>query len=185
MEAIQIYTFGGPEVMLLDEINPLKAGPDEILVHVKAAGVNPVDTYIRSGLYGPKQFPFTPGFDASGIVLEVGVNIENIAQGQRIFLSGSLTGTYAQQALCRPSQVHALPDSVSFEQGAALGVAYHTAFRALFQRGGAQKSQTVLIHGASGGVGIAAVQFAKAAGLNIIATAGSQAGLPGKERICH
>lgn len=177
MKAIKVYTFGGPEVMRLEEAPPLEVGDEEILVHVKAAGVNPVDTYIRAGWYGPKEFPFTPGMDAAGVVLETGKTIQHIAQGQRVFLSGSLTGTYAQQALCRPSQVHPLPDSVSFEQGAAIGVAYHTAYRSLFQRGGAKKGETVLIHGASGGVGIAAVQFAKAAGLTVIATAGSQAGL--------
>jgi len=177
MKAIKVYTFGGPEVMRLEEIPPLKVGSEEILVCIKAAGVNPVDTYIRAGWYGSKQFPFTPGMDAAGVVLKTGQTIEHIAQGQRVFLSGSLTGTYAQQALCQPSQVHPLPDSVSFEQGAALGVAYQTAYRALFQRGNAKKGETVLIHGASGGVGIAAVQFAKAAGLAVIATAGSQAGL--------
>jgi NADPH2:quinone reductase len=177
MKAIKVYTFGGPEVMRLEEIPPLEVGPEEILIRIKAAGVNPVDTYIRAGWYGPKEFPFTPGMDAAGLVLKTGKTIENIAQGQRVFLSGSLTGTYAQQALCRPSQVHPLPDSTSFEQGAALGVPYQTAYRSLFQRGGAKNGETVLIHGASGGVGIAAVQFAKAAGLTVIATAGSRAGL--------
>lgn len=177
MKAIKVYTFGGPEVMCLEEIPPLELGPEDALVHVKAAGVNPVDTYIRAGWYGPKEFPFTPGIDAAGVILETGKNIKSILPGQRVFLSGSLSGTYADQAICGPSQVHPLPDSVSFEKGAAVGVAYQTAYRSLFQRGGAKKGETVLIHGASGGVGIAAIQFAKAAGLTVIATAGSQAGL--------
>jgi NADPH2:quinone reductase len=97
--------------------------------------------------------------------------------GDRVYTSGSLSGTYAQQTLCTETQVHPLPANVSFEQGAAMGVAYGTAYRALFQRGDARPGETVLIHGASGGVGTAAVQLARAAKLLVIGTAGSDAGL--------
>jgi NADPH2:quinone reductase len=177
MKAIKVYKFGDPEVMRLEETQELEVDSEEALIQIMAVGVNPVDTYFRAGWYGPKKFPFTPGFDAAGIVLRAGQNIDSVTEGQRVFLSGSVTGTYAQQTLCRPSHIHLLPESISFEQGAAIGVPYYTAYRALFQRGCAKKSETVLIHGASGGVGIAAVQFAKASGLKVIATAGSQAGL--------
>lgn len=184
MKAIQVHEFGPPEVMGLEAVDLRPPGADEILVEIKAAGVNPVDTYIRAGWYGSRKSPFTPGLDAAGIAVQVGPDVKDVSAGQRVFISGSVTGTYAQQTICKSANVHPLPDAVSFEQGAALGVPYGTALRGLFQRGGAAEGQTVLIHGASGGVGIAAVQLAKAAGLTVIATAGSEAGrdLLGRQR---
>ncbi|MHC4927561.1 MAG: NADPH:quinone reductase [Planctomycetota bacterium] len=176
MKAICVHEFGDPDVMGLEEVDLPSPGDDEVIVDIKAVGVNPVDTYIRAGWYGPKKFPFTPGFDAAGVAAEVGPGVEQFSAGQRVYVSGSKTGTYAQQALCKSSCVHPLPEAVSFEQGAALGVPYSTAWRALFQRAGACKGETVLIHGASGGVGLAAGQLAKAAGLYVIATAGSDEG---------
>ena len=176
MKAIQVHEFGSPEVMGLQEVDLRTPQADEIVVEIKAVGVNPVDTYIRAGWYGTRTFPFTPGLDAAGVIFQVGPDVADVTVGQRVFLSGSVTGTYAQQTLCKSSHVHSLPDNVSFEQGAALGVPYGTAWRGLFQRTKAAEGQTVLIHGASGGVGLAAVQLAKAAGLKVIATAGSQAG---------
>jgi NADPH2:quinone reductase len=177
MKAIRIHQYGPPEVMQIEEIEPLQPKAGQILVEVKAAGVNPVDTYIRSGNYHlKKELPFTPGFDAAGVILQVGSNVKNLYAGQRVYTSDSLTGTYAQQTLCLPHHIHPLPDSVSFEEGAAIGIPYGTAWRALFQRGHAVSGERVLIHGASGGVGIAAVQLAAAAGLRVIATAGTPAG---------
>ncbi len=176
MDAIRVDEFGSPEVMYLGEVDLPTPGDGEMVIDVKAVGVNPVDTYIRAGWYGPKKFPFTPGFDAAGVVYQTGDNVSDVAVGDRVFVSGSRTGTYAQQTLCKASCVHTLPEGISFEQGAALGVPYKTAWRGLFQRGGAASGETVLIHGASGGVGIAAVQLAKAAGLTVIATAGSEEG---------
>jgi NADPH2:quinone reductase len=162
--------------MRLEHTAPPQVSAGQVLIEVKAVGVNPVDTYIRSGSYGPKEFPFTPGFDGAGIVLEKGSGVEKFTERQRVYLSVSTTGTYAEYARCKATQVHALPDSITFEQGAALGIPYHTAYRALFQKGLAKGGQTVLIHGASGGVGIAAIQFALGAGLEVIATAGSERG---------
>ncbi len=177
MKAIRIYQYGPPEVMQIEEIEPLQPKAGQVLVEVKAAGVNPVDTYIRSGNYHlKKELPFTPGFDAAGVILQTGPEVKNLYHGQRVYTSDSLTGTYAQQTLCLPHHIHPLPDSVSFEEGAAIGIPYGTAWRALFQRGHAVSGERVLIHGASGGVGIAAVQLAAAAGLQVIATAGTPAG---------
>lgn len=177
MKAIRIHQYGPPEVMQIEEIEPLQPKAGQVLVEVKAAGVNPVDTYIRSGNYHlKKELPFTPGFDAAGVILQVGSDVKNLYAGQRVYTSDSLTGTYAQQTLCLPHHIHPLPDSVSFEEGAAIGIPYGTAWRALFQRGHAVSGERVLIHGASGGVGIAAVQLAAAAGLQVIATAGTPAG---------
>jgi NADPH2:quinone reductase len=123
------------------------------------------------------NLPYTPGNDGAGIVAAVGAGVTRVKAGDRVYTSGALNGTYAEQTLCLEAQVHRLPDNVSFEQGAAMGVAYGTAYRGLFQRGDAKAGETVLVHGASGGVGTAAVQLARAAGMVVIGTAGSDAGL--------
>lgn len=177
MKAIRVHQFGGPEVLKLEEVPDLHAGPGQVVVTVKAAGVNPVDTYIRTGTYAIKpNLPYTPGNDAGGVVSEVGAGVTTVKSGDRVYTSKSISGSYAEQTLCNAENVHRLPENVSFELGAAVGVPYTTAFRALFQRGHARPAETVLVHGASGGVGIAAVQMARAAGLTVIGTAGSDAG---------
>ena len=177
MEAIRIHEFGGPEVMNLETGAALQAGPGQILVDVRAAGVNPVDTYIRSGTYAMKpDLPFTPGMDGAGTVAEVGDGGAHVSVGDRVYLAGTLTGSYASQTLCSPDQVYPLPGNVSFTQGAGIYVPYATAWRGLFQRAAGKPGETVLVHGASGGVGIAAVQMARAAGMTVIGTAGSEQG---------
>ena len=178
MKAIRVNQFGGPEVLKLEEVPNLKPGAGQVVVQVHAIGVNPVEAYIRTGTYAIKPtLPYTPGMDAAGIVAAVGDGVTSVKAGDRVYTSGSLSGTYAEQALCTEAQVHIQPDNITFEQGAAMGVAYGTAFRALFQRGGAKPGETVLIHGASGGVGTAALQLARAAKLLVIGTAGTDAGL--------
>ena len=177
MKAIRVFEYGDPEVMQLETVSQLTPGPGQVLVDLKAVGVNPVDTYIRAGRHpSRKALPYTPGMDAAGIVMEVGQGCSGIQVNDRVFVSGSLSGTYASQALCLPEHVHRLPDGIDFAQGAALGVPYGTACRALFGRANVTAGQTVLIHGASGGVGIAAVQLALAGGLKVIATAGTEKG---------
>ncbi len=177
MKAICVDRYGPPDVMQIRERPDLLAGEGQILISVKAVGVNPVDTYIREGWYPIKKPPgYTPGFDAAGLVEQVGRGVESFRPGDRVFVCGSLTGTYAEQTLCSPKQVFALPEKVSFSHGAALGTPYGTACQALFGRADAQAGQTVLVHGASGGVGIAAVQLAASAGLTVIATAGTDKG---------
>ena len=114
--------------------------------------------------------------DAAGVVLKVGPDVKTFRRDSRVYTSGSVSGTYAQQALCPAGRVHPLPDNITFEQGAALGVPYGTAWRGIFQRGQAAGGQWVMVHGASGGVGIAAVQIAAAAGMQVVATAGSEDG---------
>lgn len=178
MKAIRVREFGGPEVLCIEEVDDLVLGADEVLVRVQAVGVNPVETYIRAGTYALKPaLPYTPGNDAAGVVEEVGAKVKVWKPGTRVYTSGSLSGTYAQSTLCRADQLHLLPDRVSFAQGAAIGVPYATAYRALFQRAQARPGETVLIHGASGGVGLAATQLALAHGLEVIGTAGSSRGL--------
>jgi NADPH:quinone reductase len=177
MKAIRVEEFGEPEVMRLVELPDLKASDEAILVRIHAAGVNPVETYIRAGTYARKpQLPYTPGSDGAGVVAAVGPAVDTVKPGERVFLSGSITGTYAEMALCTREQVHPLPDGASFAQGAALGVPYATAYRALFHRGGVRAGEAVLVHGASGGVGTAAVELARAAQIQVFGTAGSSEG---------
>lgn len=178
MRAIRIHAFGEPEVMRLEEVPELRPGAGEVVVKVHAAGVNPVDTYIRAGMYRPDmEIPYTPGIDGAGVITAVGEGVRHRKVGDRVYVAWCLSGTYAEEVLCREFQTHPLPEHVSFAQGAAIGVPYGAAFRALFQRARAVAGESVLVHGASGGVGIAAVQFAKAAGLWVIGTAGSERGM--------
>ncbi len=178
MKAIRVHEFGGPEVMRLEDVPNLSADPGQVVVEVKAIGVNPVESYIRTGTYATKpSLPYTPGNDAAGIVKEVGAGVTSVAAGERVYTSTCISGAYAEQALCNALNVHRLPDNVTFEQGAGVGVPYGTAYRALFQRGNAKAGETVLVHGASGGVGIASVQMARAAGLTVIGTAGTEEGM--------
>ena len=176
MKAIRVHEFGAPEVMRLEDVADLQPAAGQVLVRVKAVGVNPVDTYIRAGMYTRKpNLPYTPGSDAAGIVEAVGEGVAKVQAGKRVYVAGTLSGAYAEFCLCDENQVFPLPEMVSFEQGAGVFVPYATAFRALFQKAKAQPGETVLIHGASGGVGIAAIQFAKAANLTVFGTGGSEA----------
>ena len=177
MKAIVIREFGAPEVLRLEEAADLQPNKNQILVKVKAAGVNPVDTYIRAGNHATAPPPpFTPGKDGAGIVETVGANVSKVKAGDRVYLANSVTGTYAEFALCEENQVYNLPANVSFEQGAGVAVPYATSFWGLFDKGKPESGEIVLIHGASGGVGIAAIQHAKHFGLKIIGTASSEQG---------
>jgi NADPH2:quinone reductase len=177
MKAILVNEFGAPEVMKLTEIQDPKPARGEILVKLQAIGINPVDTYIRAGQYAMKpELPYTPGKDGAGIVEAIGGSVSSAAVGDRVYIDGAVTGAYAEKALCLESQIHRLPENISFEQGAGIGVPYSTAYHALFHRAKAVAGETVLIHGASGGVGTAAVQLARAAGLTVIATGGTDEG---------
>ncbi len=178
MKAVRVSAFGGPEVLKLEDVPAPRPGSGEVLVRVKAVGVNPVDTYMRSGAYGAANpaLPWTPGTDAAGVVEAAGPGVE-ARPGQRVYTAGTISGAYAELALCRSSQVHPLPERVTFAQGAGVWVPCGTAYRALFQLAQGKSGETVLVHGASGGVGLAAVQLARAAGLTVIATAGSDEGL--------
>ncbi|MFA5504583.1 MAG: NADPH:quinone reductase [Vulcanimicrobiota bacterium] len=177
MRAIKVEQFGPPEVMQCGEVTLASPGPGQARVRIEAAGVNPVDTYIRSGAYGRlPELPYTPGRDGSGVVVEVGPDYDGPPVGQRVYLVESLTGTYAEETLCNQSQLYPLPDEANFAQGAAVGIPYTTAYYALIFKGLARPGQRVLIHGGSGGVGLAAVQLAVGLGLQVVATAGTEEG---------
>ncbi len=177
MKAIIVKEFGEPEVMKLEEVSDLEPSENQVLVKIEAAGINPVDTYIRAGQHSQKpNLPYTPGKDAAGIVEKVGANVRKFKADDRVLTADSVTGTYAEFCLCEEKQLIKLPENISFEQGAGVFVPYATSYRALFQKAKAKKGETVLIHGASGGVGTAAVQWAKNAGLKVIGTASSEDG---------
>jgi NADPH:quinone reductase len=177
MKAVRVSAYGDPSVLKLEEIPTPQPGPDQVLVRNRAVGVNPVDTYLRSNTdnRGPK-LPYTPGSDAAGVVEAIGPGVTGVKAGDRVYVGGTATGAYAELSLCAPSQIHPLPAAVTFAQGAAVNVPYATAFHALFNRGHAQAGETLLVHGASGGVGIGAVQLARARGLTVIGTAGTDRG---------
>jgi NADPH2:quinone reductase len=177
MRAIRVREFGEPEVMRLEETPDLEPAVNEILVRVCAVGVNPVDTYIRAGQYARRPpLPYTPGSDAAGVVEKTGAEIVKFKVGDRVYVAGTATGSYAEFCLCLETQIFPLPANVSFEQGAGVFVPYATAFRALFQKAKIKAGEIVLIHGATGGVGTAAIQLAKAAGARIVGTGGSERG---------
>lgn len=176
MRAIMVHEFGPPEVMRLEELPDPIPGPGQLLIRVKAIGVNPVDTYIRAGLFYRRGLPYTPGTDLSGVVEAIGEGVSAFKPGDRVYTSGTVTGAYAGLSLCAEKQCHMLPKTLTFAQGACVGVPYATAYRALFHKAKALAKETVLVHGATGGVGIASVQLAKAWGLKVIATGGTERG---------
>ena len=166
----------------LDELQP---GAGQVLVKMHAAGINPSDTYVRLGPHGPwaatphllPALPFTPGKDGAGEVVDVGQGTLNApAIGSRVYTTGSVSGTYAEYALCDAAHVRPLPDAVSFAQGACVGVPCATAYRALFTCCRAKEGDAVFVHGASGAVGLAAVQLAAAHGCHVVGSASSEAG---------
>ena len=177
MKAIRVHEFGGPEKLKLEQVADLKPGASQVLVKIKAVGVNPVETYIRTGTYAVKpNLPYTPGADGAGEIAAVGEGVTRFKPGDRVYTVGSLSGTYAEQALCTEAQVHPLPKNVSFTQGAAMGVPYGTAYRALFHKAEIRPGEWLLVQGATGGVGTAAVQLARARGVRIIGTGGTEEG---------
>jgi len=177
MKAIRVSEYGGPAVLKLEEVPTPQPAPSQVLVRNHAVGVNPVDTYLRTNTdnRGPK-LPYTPGSDAAGVVEAVGGEVKGVKAGDRVYFGGSVTGAYAELSLCTEAQVHPWPAGASFAQGAAVNVPYATAYHALFNRAHGQAGETVLVHGASGGVGIGAVQLARARGLTVIGTAGTERG---------
>jgi NADPH:quinone reductase len=181
MKAIRVHQAGEPDVLKYEDAPDPKPAAGQVLVRVKAAGINPVDTYIRSGRYAQMpSFPFIPGGDTGGVVEAVGEGVQRLKVGDRVYTAGGtarlLTGGYAELLACDADLAYPLPVSLTFAQGAAVGVTYATAARALHHKARAIPGETLFVHGASGGVGIAAVQLARAHGLRIIGTAGSERG---------
>jgi NADPH2:quinone reductase len=178
MKAIVVHEFGGPEVLKIEEVPTPHAQAGQVLVRIRAAGVNPYDTYMRNGLYAIKPpLPYTPGSDAAGEVEAIAEGVTQPKRGDRVYVARTVSGAYAEYALTLQAQVHPLPAKITYAQGAGVWVPYGTAYHALYHCAGARAGETVLVHGASGGVGIAAVQIARAMGLTVLGTAGSKKGL--------
>ncbi|EDL82539.1 rCG28670, isoform CRA_a [Rattus norvegicus] len=178
MRAIRVFEFGGPEVLKLqsDVVVPAPQS-HQVLIKVHACGVNPVETYIRSGTYSRKPaLPYTPGSDVAGIIESVGDGVSAFKKGDRVFCFSTVSGGYAEFALSADNTTYPLPETLDFRQGAALGIPYFTACRALFHSARARAGESVLVHGASGGVGLATCQIARAHGLKVLGTAGSEEG---------
>lgn len=179
MRAIRVFEFGKPDVLKLCTDVPVPSPSDnQVLIRVHACGINPVETYIRTGVYARiPTLPYTPGTDIAGIVDRVGKDVTSFKNGDRVFATSTITGGYAEYALASVEAVYLLPKQLNFKQGAALSVPYLTAHRALFRKAHVRPGEIVLVHGASGGVGIAACQIARAYGLRVFGTAGTSGGL--------
>ncbi|MDB5325266.1 MAG: Zn-dependent oxidoreductase, NADPH:quinone reductase, partial [Phycisphaerales bacterium] len=181
MKAVHVKQFGGPEVLNLADLPDPIPGDGEVLIRLHATGVNPVETYVRAGKYAVlPPLPYTPGHEAAGVITALGASVVDLKVGQRVWVSMTISGhgqgTYAEQCVAAAGHVHALPDALSFEQGAAINVAYVTAHRALFDRADLKPGDIVLIHGATGGVGLAAVQIAARHGAIVLGTGGTAEG---------
>lgn len=177
MKAIRIYEFGGPEVMKLEDIERPVPAADEILIKVYASGINPADYAIRKGdndlLRSMIKLPLTLGWDAAGVVEEVGKNVTNFKKGDEVYGIPNFpgNGSYAEYAAAKANQFALKPKSLSFVEAAAVPLAADTAWSGIFSFGNLQPGQKLLVHGAAGGVGSFALQFAKAKGAYVIATA--------------
>jgi NADPH2:quinone reductase len=177
MKAIQVSAFGDPSVLHLADLPTPTPGPHQLLIKVHAAGVNPVDTYVRSGTYPAlPKLPYTPGSDGAGVVIAAGSDAKRFAVNQRVYFGRAATGSYAEFAVVDEQFVGPLPEGKTYEDGAALYVPYFTAYQALFVRAQVRRGEAVLIHGATGCVGQAAIQWLAQSKFKILATGGSERG---------
>jgi NADPH:quinone reductase and related Zn-dependent oxidoreductases len=176
IQSILVHQYGGPDQLKLAQTQRPTPQAGEVLVHVYAAGVNPVDWKIRRGdfrSFGPQHFPYIPGSDIAGIVEEVGPGVTAFQPGQAVFGQSNI-GAYTEYATASVEALAAKPENVSFAEAAAIPIGATTAWQTLFDAGKLQAGQRVLIQGASGGVGLFAVQFAHLKGAYVIGTTSSQ-----------
>jgi len=174
MKAVLCKHYGPPSELTVEDVPALHAGPGQVLVAVHACGVNFPDTLIIQGQYQFKPpFPFSPGAEVAGLVMEVGSGVTGFQAGDRV-IAATTWGGYAQQALAQADRVTHMPDGMDFQTGAAFLLTYGTSHHALKDRGQLQAGETVLVLGAAGGVGLAAVEIAKAMGAKVIAAASSE-----------
>jgi NADPH:quinone reductase-like Zn-dependent oxidoreductase len=171
MKAIVISKSGPPEVLKLAEVPEPELRAGEVVVRVKAAGVNFADLFARQGLYADApQPPFTPGLEVSGTLEKVGSEVQGLKEGQRV-MAVVRSGGYAEKTPVPAQAVVPMPESMDFQQAAALPINYLTAYHMLFYMGNIRPGERVLIHAAAGGVGVAALQLCQIAGAEIYATA--------------
>lgn len=174
MKAVLIYKFGGPEELKYEDAPEPNINPDDVLIKVMATSVNPVDWKIRKGEHGGDlKFPAILGWDVSGVITKVGSDVHDYKVGDEVYARPDLkrNGTYAEYVAVRASEIYFKPKSVDHTTAAAIPLASLTAWQGIFDHGKLQAGQKILIHGASGGVGTFAVQFAKWKGAYVIGTA--------------
>ncbi|MFC6717531.1 NADPH:quinone reductase [Natrialbaceae archaeon GCM10025810] len=175
MRAVRLEEHGDADVLDVADVDRPEPGPDELLVEVAAAGVNPVDTYFREGSYAPAELPFTPGVDVAGTVAEVSDDVEGFDEGDRVYGTGignaTYQGGYAEYATVPDDRVVHLPDGVDATEAGAAGVAAVTSWRALIDHANLDPAEYCLVHGGSGGVGHAAVQIAASVHARVLTTA--------------
>ena len=171
MQTIQAQDYGGPEVLVPAQVPLPEPNADQVLIQLKAAGVNPADWKYRSGAFKqfvPLQFPWTPGMEGAGKVQAVGINVTGFKKGQAVY--GIVTGGYAEYALAQAGDIQPKPESITFEEAASLPVGVLTAWAAVIDTANVQAGQSVLVHGGAGGVGVYAVQLARWKGAHVTTT---------------
>jgi NADPH:quinone reductase-like Zn-dependent oxidoreductase len=172
MQAIQAQDYGGPEVLVLEQVPRPEPNDGQVLIRLKAAGVNPADWKYRTGLYKqfmPLEFPWTPGLEGSGVVEAVGASVSSLKKGDEVY--GIVSSGYAEYALALANEIQRKPVELTFEEAAALPMGVLTAWGAVIDTAQVEAGQRVLIHGAAGGVGSYAVQLAKWKGAHVTGTA--------------
>ncbi len=172
MQAVRIHDYGGPEALVLETAPRPQPNADQVLIRLKAAGVNPTDWKMRSGAYKqfmPLQFPWTPGVEGAGVIEAVGANVSAFRPGQEVY--GVLTGGYAEYALAQAKDIQPKLRNLTFEQAASVSLGALTAWGAVVETAKVEAGQRVLVHGAAGGVGGFAVQFARWKGAHVIGAA--------------
>ena len=176
MKAAVLQQYGGPEVLKLQEVSRPEPKDDEVLIRVIAAGVNPVDAYVRQGRLSERGFdkrPMIIGYDIAGVVEKIGARITKFKAGDAVYAYLPIVrgGGYAEFAIAKEDEMALKPKNIDSEKAAAVPLAATTAWQALIDEAKIDKGQTVLIHGGSGGVGHFAIQIAKTRGAKVIATA--------------
>ncbi|HEY3344721.1 MAG TPA: NADP-dependent oxidoreductase [Anaerolineaceae bacterium] len=175
MQAISVHDYGGPEVLVLEQVPRPQPQPGQVLIHVFAVGVNPADWKFRSGFmkqYMPLSFPWIPGLEGAGTVEAIGEGVTNFQLGQAVY--GAFTSSYAEYAVAAEGDVQPIPDDLSFEQAASVPVGALTAWGAVIDAAQVQSGQRLLVHGAAGGVGSYALQLARWKGAHVIGTASAR-----------
>lgn len=173
MKAIRCTAWGPPGSLVLDDLPDLEAGPGDVVVDVKAAGVNFPDVLTVQGKYQVRPpLPFTPGNEFAGVVRAVGAGVRDFVPGQRV-IGFTRTGAFAEQAVAPSGAFLPLPDGMDFDVAAAITLTYGTSHHAVADRGALQAGETMLVLGAAGGVGLAAIEIGKALGARVIAAASS------------
>ncbi len=173
MKAMRAHQFGGPEQLRLEDAPEPQLQPGQVLIRVRAAGINPADLVRLSGRLGSLPLPYIPGTDVCGEVEKVGGGVNNVKEGQRIF-GRALTGGYAERTCLAADEAIPLPANLSFEEGAAIPIPFYTAYQALHNKAALKSGETVLVAAGGGGVGVAAIQLARMAGARVMTTVGSR-----------